>query len=279
MEDWSAAEVRAIVEDYLQMLSLELAGQAYNKTKHRVELMAKLNNRTESSIEFKHCNISAALIELGIPSIRGYKPRSNFQGLLTDALLQALGAHQQLDRLALAAVEQPAVVPQISVFDKLNTEPPALRGEVREAKLSSAPKAFKRDYLAREASNSSLGLAGEKLVVNYEHWLLNACGAKRLADRVEHVSSTRGDGLGFDVLSFEPDGREKFIEVKTTSFAKETPFYVSKGELTLSRKAKEQFHLYRLYHFRQDPRLFKLSGELSSHCLLDPVTYRASFSS
>jgi hypothetical protein len=38
-----------------------------------------------------------------------------------------------------------------------------------------------------------------------------------LARRVEWVASTVGDGLGFDILSFdELDGSERFIEVKTT---------------------------------------------------------------
>ena len=33
--DWSRVEVEAIVADYLKMLTLELAGQRYNKTTHR----------------------------------------------------------------------------------------------------------------------------------------------------------------------------------------------------------------------------------------------------
>ena len=80
--DWSRVEVEAIVADYLQMLTLELAGQTYSKTKHRLELLQKLRDRSEPSIEFKHCNISAAMIDLGFPYIRGYKPRSNYQALL-----------------------------------------------------------------------------------------------------------------------------------------------------------------------------------------------------
>ena len=277
MDDWSVEEVQAIISDYLHMLSLELAGQSYNKSEHRASLKLRLNNRTDGSIEFKHCNISAALIELGFPSIRGYKPRANFQALLIDILQKLLLANKPLDQLALAAVEQPAVPPTVAAFSKIKTEAPVYHLAAREATRPVVTKAFKRDYLAREAVNSSLGLAGEELVMNYEHWRLNALGLSRLADQVEHVSKTKGDGLGYDILSFEPDGKERFIEVKTTSFAKETPFFVSRGELALSRTAKEQFHLYRLYQFRQEPRLFELSGQLDVHCLLDSVTYRASF--
>jgi hypothetical protein len=35
--------------------------------------------------------------------------------------------------------------------------------------------------------------------------------------------------------------------------------------------------IYRLFEFRKQPRLFDLAGEISNHCFLDPVTYRASF--
>ena len=102
-------------------------------------------------------------------------------------------------------------------------------------------------------------------------------GQQRLADQVDHVSQSQGDGLGYDVLSFESDGRERLIEVKTTTFGRDTPFFVSRGELALSHVAKDQFHLYRLFEFRKAPRLFDLAGALDLHCLLDPVTYRASF--
>ena len=80
------------------------------------------------------------------------------------------------------------------------------------------------------------------------------------------------------MLSFEADGRERFIEVKTTTFGKDTPFFVSRNELDLSRAAAPQFHLYRLFEFRRQPRMFDLAGEISHHCTLDPVSYRASFS-
>ena len=82
---------------------------------------------------------------------------------------------------------------------------------------------------------------------------------------------------GTTFWSFETDGQERFIEVKTTTFGRDTPFFVSGGELALSHVAKDRFHLYRLFEFRKSPRLFNLVGGLDKHCLLDPVTYRASF--
>ena len=82
---------------------------------------------------------------------------------------------------------------------------------------------------------------------------------------------------GYDVLSFDLDGRERLIEVKTTAFAKETPFFLSRNELALSRQEADAFHLYRVFAFRRRPQLFDLPGRLEDRCQLDPVSYLARF--
>lgn len=276
--DWTHLEVEAIVADYLKMLSLELAGQSFSKAAHRRALQQKLNGRSDSSIEFKHGNISAVMIDLGFPNIRGYQPRSNYQSLLREVVEAQINRQSSLDSLALAAVEQPAVSPELIDFSKVVADAPALRHIASEAAPYRDYSPVKRDYIAREARNTTLGIAGEEFVVRFEHWRLNQLGKTTLADRVEHVSQTKGDGLGYDVLSFDASGKERFIEVKTTAFGKETPFFVSRNELDFSKDASDHFVLCRLFEFRQTPRLFSLNGALDQHCALDPVTYRASFS-
>ncbi len=278
--DWSREEVEAIVADYLKMLTLELAGQSFNKTEHRRLLRAKLNGRSDASIEFKHCNISAAMIDLGFPYIRGYQRRANYQALLGSIVEEQVSGAVSLDHAALAAVQQPAATPVQTDFRNVKTAAPS-RHDLRKVNEPRNPllfKGVKRDYLEREAQNRSLGLAGEEFVLMFEHWRLIELGYPKLADKVQHVSKSKGDGLGYDVLSFESDGQERLIEVKTTTFGRDTPFFVSRGELALSQGAKDQFHLYRLFEFRKAPRLFDLPGALEQHCMLDPVTYRASFS-
>ncbi len=275
--DWSREEIDMIVADYLRMLTLELGGQSFSKTLHRQRLKQKLVARSDGAIEFKHGNISAVMIELGFPYVQGYKPRSNFQHELAQVVAAQVQREVLLDEAAVAAVQQPAVMPVPNDFAKVKTDAPV---RAHAAKLSISPSVycpFKRDYLEREAANSSLGLAGEEFVVQFEHWRLVELGQKRLAEKVVHVSKVLGDGLGYDVLSFETDGRERLIEVKTTRFGKSTPFFLSKGELALSLQAADKFHLYRLFEFRREPRLFDLPGRLDVNCVLDPITYRASF--
>jgi hypothetical protein len=76
--------------------------------------------------------------------------------------------------------------------------------------MAATFKAVERGYLEREALNQSLGLAGDKFIVEYEQWRLVRLGQQRLADSVQHMSQSRGDGLGYDILSYEQDGRERF---------------------------------------------------------------------
>ncbi|HCF55246.1 MAG TPA: DUF3883 domain-containing protein [Bacillus sp. (in: Bacteria)] len=43
-----------------------------------------------------------------------------------------------------------------------------------------------------------------------------------------------GDGVGFDISSFDLDDNPKYIEVKTTSGGKRTPFMISANEVAFS---------------------------------------------
>jgi len=277
-EDWTEAEVQHIVVDYLSMLTLELNSQRYSKTEHRRRLMSGLPGRTEASIEFKHGNISAVMIELGFPYLRGYKPRVNFQRrALTDAVSAQILCHRFLDEAALSAVERPVDVPSTVEFAKLRTQAPRRENVIRETPMAYERGAVRRDYLQREAQNRRLGEAGEEFALAFERWRLIELGAGQLAERVEHVSRTKGDGLGYDIHSFEFDGSERFIEVKTTSFGEQTPFFVSANEVRFAEARADRFRLYRMFDFRSAPRMFELAGPIEQHCLLDPTTYRASF--
>ncbi|HEU4365670.1 MAG TPA: DUF3883 domain-containing protein, partial [Candidatus Krumholzibacteria bacterium] len=131
------------------------------------------------------------------------------------------------------------------------------------------------DYIEREQRNRSLGAAGEELVLNYEHKRLWTAGKKRLADRVEQVSATRGDHLGYDVHSFEESGEDRLIEVKTTRSGALQPFFVTRNEVRVSEARREEYHLYRVHRFEADPQFFVLDGALPEVCELDGVAFEA----
>jgi hypothetical protein len=106
-------------------------------------------------------------------------------------------------------------------------------------------------------------------VVGLERRRLLLAGRDDLAKKVEWVTQTAGDGLGFDVLSFDAaDDSEKLVEVKTTGLGKFFPFYVTANEVRCSEDQPEKFHLFRVFDFAQSPRVYVLSGSLARACRL-----------
>jgi hypothetical protein len=273
--NWSREEVEATVTDYFSMLILELAGLPYNKAAHNRGLQNFLSNRTRVAIERKHHNISAILGQLGCDYIDGYKPLGNYQQLLREVVFERVYANPSFARAALQGLERNAVAPEKIMLNIL-VEPPRITS-VREPKVVPPyqDRVIRCDYLAIEARNRSLGVAGEQFIAEFEARRLHAAGHRQLADRIDHVSRTKGDGFGYDVLSFEPSGEERFIEVKTTAFAARTPFFMSPNEIRFSAENASQFVLARVHEFRSKPKFFELKGSIRELLKLEPVSYRA----
>lgn len=276
--DWTRAEIEAAVADYLDMLSREIRGEQFNKAQHNRALQERLDDRSRSAVEFKHRNISAVLIAEGFPYIDGYKPARNLQAELRTAVRGRVSEIESLIRADVEERQAPVVVEDLLGIHREPPDPgePAIR-ERRSAYLIPGTPAGPIDYLLREAQNRSLGDAGEALVMDYERVRLERAGKDHLARNVEQVSRTRGDHMGYDIRSYEANGRDRFIEVKTTRYGKHTPFHISDGELRFSEENAESYHLYRLFGFRKDPLLFTLPGDVARHVQLQPVNYRARF--
>ncbi|MSR09956.1 MAG: DUF3883 domain-containing protein [Gammaproteobacteria bacterium] len=277
--DWLSNEVEEAVSDYLTMLRLELADEPFNKAEHNRQLQEALPERSRGSIEFKHQNISAVLIELGYPYVEGYKPRGNYQELLREVVLARLAEDSGLSALVLQVVDGPVdAPPEVDELLGILVDPPEPEkaDRTREPRRPLARIGRQPNYLEIEARNRSLGLAGEELVMQFEHRRLWTANKKSLAERIEHVSRTQGDGLGYDIESFEESGQPRLIEVKTTRFGALTPFFVSRNEVQVSVERQDDYSLYRVFDFRSKPRIFTLPGSLDGSCVLNPVQYRAS---
>lgn len=157
------------------------------------------------------------------------------------------------------------------------TNPPDSSSRSGTSKRLFAPRSS-AGRAAQDASNKKLGLAGEKAVMEREKNLLVEAGSKDLALRVRHVSAEDGDGAGYDVLSFDSEGRERHIEVKTTKGGLSTKFYISPNELDYSREHAGTFVLVRIYDF--DPKsaagcFYELHGDMYKGLHLEPSAYRA----
>jgi hypothetical protein len=148
------------------------------------------------------------------------------------------------------------------------------------AKVSAGRRMYlprKLDFAARDENNRRLGRAGEQWTLDFEQQRLNAAGMASLFERVDWVSDRLGDGAGYDILSFESESERRYIEVKTTNGAYASSFIISRNELNFAQDVGEQFHLYRVFNFRDSPKLYTLRGDLTRQLHLEPLDYRASF--
>lgn len=277
-EDWSQLEVEAIVADYFVMWEKDLCGEKYNKAEHNRLLQKVLPKRSRGSIEKKHQNISAVLWHLGYPYIDGYKPLPRYQILLRVTVEQRLERDIVINRLVAKKVQSRVnSIPLVQNLKAIQVSPPSRR-EMRTLIADEHRKTrpfVRRNYLELEANNKSLGDAGEDFILRCEYERLWRAGKRGLANKIEHVAKTKGDYLGFDILSYEVDGRERFIEVKTTRFGALTRFFVSANEVDVSLANKEKFQLYRLFHFEEQPKFFILAGPIEHTCRLKAFSFAA----
>jgi 5-methylcytosine-specific restriction protein A len=88
---WSDAELTSAVQAYIGMLHDELAGRAFKKSQvNKLLHEGPLAARTKASIEFRMQNISAALYELKMPRISGYRPARNIGTAVKEKIIAAL---------------------------------------------------------------------------------------------------------------------------------------------------------------------------------------------
>ena len=136
--------------------------------------------------------------------------------------------------------------------------------------------ARKYDVAERDARNRALGRAGEERILAHERAGLLLAGRADLADRIRWVSHLDGDGAGYDIRSFETDGADRLIEVKTTNGWERTPFNITRNELAVSEVYREDWRLMRLWNFAREPKTFELRPPLEAHVSLMATSYQAS---
>lgn len=175
-----------------------------------------------------------------------------------------------------------ATVSHFKEFEELVKEEPVFNRLVEVNKNISSKQdtitfhASSPNYIEKEKANRRIGDLGEQLVLRYEQEKLKQSGSKKQPD---YVAKTKGDGEGYDILSFDEFGKEIFIEVKTTTSHNDAPFFITKQELAKSINEKERFYLYRLYAFDEKKgtaKFYRLHGSLEYLCV-NPILYKVIF--
>ena len=145
---------------------------------------------------------------------------------------------------------------------------------VTEAKVDFTPRTI--NHIQNNIENKRIGDLGELWVISEEKQKLLKANKPKLAKKVKHVAKDKGDGLGYDVLSFDISGNEICIEVKTTKGNISSTFFITRNELERSKKERENFYLYRVFNFDEqtdNAELLIIKGDLTNLCKV-PLTYK-----
>ena len=254
--------------------SVSFLAARYNKAEHNRRLQTRIS-RSRTSIEFKHQNVSAVLKAFGETWIPGYRPAFNFQGSLLDAVAKWLAQNPRRSGMVEQSLRQRALNERGQLWIG---PPPTLSNQPPPEELDQILHiARKFDVAGRDERNHALGMLGEELVLLHERSTLAALGRKDLAKRVRWTSQEDGDGAGFDIASFLPDGRDRLIEVKTTNGWERTPFLISRNELAVADERRSEWSLVRLWNFSREPKAFELYPPLDRHVSLTAASFQASF--
>ena len=110
----------------------------------------------------------------------------------------------------------------------------------------------------------------------FERDRLRRAGRDDLADEVRWVADLDGDGCGYDVRSFEPDGQERLLEIKTTCGHERTAFWLTRREIDVAAEKCGVYRIRRVFHFRNHAQMFEVAPPLDEGLLISPATFRAS---
>jgi len=205
---WTDEENDCIVANYFAMLIEEINNREINKSEYRRKLQKRIA-RSNGAIEFKNRNISYLLnFAFGLRYIAGYLPAGHHQSTLLQAIERWVAVHglPQENILQSDHLEGSEVLPIVP--------PPIHRNRPPDGDIEFVWKiAQKYDIAGRDQRNRALGKLGEKRVLGHEKAVLRTSGRSDLAGRVQWISEEVGDGAGYDIASFDREGRERLIEV------------------------------------------------------------------
>jgi len=267
--DWTDWQNDMVVAEYFEIDRIQRAGGEVNK-QQRYRDLGSLVDRKPGAVENKLQNVSAVLTQLELEFARGLKPRFNIQQSLADAVERYLDGHPVI---VFGEPAKPPLDPSEVVEVPIPGPAPA------KPKLEKTVERIARKYnhAERDARNRKLGQLGEQLVWERERKKLMKAGKDDLAGKVRLVSQLDGDGVGYDIRSFEQSGEERLIEVKTTNGPATTDFFLSRTERDVSVEKSDVWRLHRVHLFSSSPRIFVLPPPLENSVKLVAETWRAAF--
>ena len=146
----------------------------------------------------------------------------------------------------------------------------------KKKETSYVQRKSKIDQIAKAKTSKKIGDGGELLVLAKEAQKLIELGIDK---EPKHIAQT-DDSAGYDILSYNENGEEIYIEVKTTTGSIQTPFFISANEVAVSNDLGERYFIYRLYEYdlaKNAAKFYIQYGPLSNNYDLVPKDFIATY--
>jgi hypothetical protein len=295
-EELSLEKRYKLFSDIIRPIALELDGVNNHHHRHRAIFVYLCLNYPEKYFFYKYGMVKEAVLKLDYPLTLKKGSWSNVYGYfnLCELILpivrkddELLRLHSsRLDKTCYQDPEQHILVQdiihaiavhldetQIVATDDSNDIQVTVKAKPAYLNLNNnSSQLVQTDFQRLNLTRHQLGAAAELFVYKIELEKARRIGKEEL---VEYTARDKGDGAGYDIKSIDENGDERLIEVKATSSSLETPFYITRNELELSKQNPDNYYLYRVFNFDRENHSGEIAifqGSLDQLCQ-QPATY------
>lgn len=225
------------------------ANDMYNFENHQVSINHRIVQKHNFSVSY--INISTSLYKLLSAEFNSYMPES-------------------IELVDVGDIEN-----NIGSKGILTAPPPITKAKIKKMLKSIKPR--KIDSIKLAKYNDIIGKTGEEFVLKILNEELNSTSLALEGYEVRHVSKKDGDGLGYDILTYNSKGEEVYVEVKSTTQGLKSPFYMSAFEREFAIKNKDNYRLYRVYNLDLSTGIgdyYVIEGDIENQFNFTTDTYR-----
>lgn len=132
----------------------------------------------------------------------------------------------------------------------------------------------KTDFIKKAKQTKEIGDIGEEIVVRNEKKRLLELGIQKDPIQV----SKENDSLGYDIISYDENGEEIYIEVKATTGGQNVAFDISNNEVEVSAEKGNRYFIYRIYNLDKKLKaanIYKVQGSVADNFNIVPTGYKA----
>lgn len=159
-------------------------------------------------------------------------------------------------------------------FSSVLVDAPAGKSKSTAGSRAGSGGAKKTGYLKKSKKNDVVGRLAEEFAISYERWRLREHPV--LLKKIYHAS-LEDDTLGYDIASFEPDERPRYVEVKGTLGPLDSRFFLSAAELAAAEKCGADYVILRVGNLQDSPRCCEVRYPFDDVLELSPAIYSVSF--